>query len=354
MSLFEGDVSLNLDFVYNKAEFHFKSRTAYINPEDIHFDILEAVNRINFSTKLMSEIGVIRYAWGKGVFTNPTGFINPKKDPVETSKLFAGTPSVHIQFQTTPKSEALKNFAISLIAAFAPADINGELGKPEKTAYAAKIYFLFFDTDIDFMAYGGKEVPFRAGADISRNLGPAIEIHGEFVYYFNYIASYADASYNIKEDKINRFSALGGGKVVFPHDITLTLEYFYNGLGYNSSEYNNLQNYLNYSSATYNTSAALELEKLGSGTGGVFLKKHYFYANLVQTDFLAVKYLNVGASIILNLQDKSMVISPLISYSPFQNFELQVYFRFFTGKVKSEFGDNQNKYITGLKAKISF
>ena len=103
-----------------------------------------------------------------------------------------------------------------------------------------------------------------------------------------------------------------------------------------------------------NTALASSFDKLKTSTGKVFLSKHYIFFNFFQIDALGIKYLNLSLSFILNVLDKSIIVFPTLTYSPYQNIDIQLYFRIFLGRDSTEFGDYQNFFVLGLKVKISF
>ena len=54
--------------------------------------------------------------------------------------------------------------------------INTDFGIRNNTNYAGKLYFLLYDTDIDFMFQKGNSRPSRYGMDFSRNITSNFEI----------------------------------------------------------------------------------------------------------------------------------------------------------------------------------
>jgi hypothetical protein len=60
------------------------------------------------------------------------------------------------------------------------AGLNADFGTSEHLNPAAKIYFLYADTDIDLMMLGAGAKSARYGFDFSRNLGTNLEVHGEW------------------------------------------------------------------------------------------------------------------------------------------------------------------------------
>ncbi len=359
LNLFQGDLYLNLDFVYKKVEFHGKSRFQYINPDDLGFTFFELFNRINFSANIMFELGVIRFDWGKGYAWNPVGFVNPEKDPEDPSKLFQGEPAVHLQIQKSFNSKIIQAFAINFIGLPVFENLNNKFGRLERINFATKIYFLFLNTDIDFMFAYGKGGPYKIGVDLSRNIGEAVEIHGEFAYEFNFDYKHINSSFNLVSEEKNIISFLIGFRITFVSETTIILEYYYNGGGFDENHYNN---YYNYALSGYNdfinTSNTTTLSMIKNYQKNYFnnftLKRNYLYFKIQQKDMFALTYFNPYLFLIFNIDDKSLMLSPVLSYAPFQSLEFTLYINILIGKQKTEYGDKHNKFKTGFKFKVFF
>jgi hypothetical protein len=76
----------------------------------------------------------------------------------------------------------LKTFSFTPAIVPVYGDMNKEFGETGHLNVAARFYFLFLDTDIDFMFLsGGSRTP-RYGFDFSRNITSNLEIHGELAW----------------------------------------------------------------------------------------------------------------------------------------------------------------------------
>ena len=64
--------------------------------------------------------------------------------------------------------------------------VNNTFGDIDKLNFAGKLYFLFYDTDIDLIVLTGGSKTTRYGVDFSRNITTSLEIHGEFAFINNY------------------------------------------------------------------------------------------------------------------------------------------------------------------------
>jgi hypothetical protein len=356
---FQGDLNLNLDFVHNKVEFHLKTRTTYINPSQAEFNFLEGFGRVNFSNKVMFEMGAIRFNWGKGYAFNPAGFANPTKNPEDLNEQYSGKASAHLQFQTSVNTKALTSFALNAVVLPVFEEINEKYGRLKKMSYAGKVYFLLFGIDIDLMAYGTKGEPFKLGMDFSKDIGGGIAVHGEASYYFNSKYYIINSSLLLEEKEKNTYSLLIGAKIKFVTDTSITLEYYYNRAGMKPSDYRNYHDLAQASYQSYvSSSDDSMINTFNSYTSSYFgsknLGRNYVYFQIQQSDMFNLTYFNPYVSLIFNLDDRSMMIIPTLSYAPYQNMEFILYTMIAAGRAKTEYGDKKDNIKYGFRFKVFF
>jgi len=80
----------------------------------------------------------------------------------------------------------LKTFSFTPVLMPVYDHINDDFGKVDRLNFAAKTYFLLYDTDIDFVFLTGGSKTNRYGMDFSRNITSNFEIHGEFAFINDY------------------------------------------------------------------------------------------------------------------------------------------------------------------------
>lgn len=171
--------------------------------------------------------------WGKGYAWSPVGFVERPKDPND--------PELSREGYTVAAADFIRNFDGPLqTVAFTPvllpvgADVNSDFGKPDHVNVAAKLYFLYRDTDIDLVYLGrGSRTP-RFGVDFSRNLTSNLEIHGEWARIADFEQKVTDSSGTTTTQQ--RDSSLLGMRYLSENDTTLILEYYRNGTGYTQSQ----------------------------------------------------------------------------------------------------------------------
>ena len=122
--------------------------------------------------------------WGTGYAWNPTGFLNPPKNPADPTDRLSAYRGVDML-----KAEAFVHDGS--IAVYAVPH-----------AWAARAYKLIAGTDVSLVATRG-----NAGASVSRVFGDALELHAE----------------------VSHAQALAGGQYTFPHDVNLVVEVYHRG-----------------------------------------------------------------------------------------------------------------------------
>jgi len=125
--------------------------------------------------------------WGTGYAWNPTGFLNPPKNPADPTDRRSAYRGVDML-----KAEVFVRDAT--IAVYAVPH-----------SWAARAYKLIGGTDVSLVATRG-----NAGASVARVFGDALELHGE----------------------VSRSQALAGGQYTFPHDVNVVAEVYHRGGGH--------------------------------------------------------------------------------------------------------------------------
>ena len=128
------------------------------------------------------EAGKKNLKWGKGYAWNPVNFLDRAKDPNDPDLSLEGYVMATVDYVRSFDGP-LKTLAITPVLFPVYDHINDDLGRDNHLNVAAKIYLLFYDTDLDFIyAAGGTRTP-RYGVDFSRNLTTNFEVHGELALY---------------------------------------------------------------------------------------------------------------------------------------------------------------------------
>ncbi|MFC2170106.1 hypothetical protein ACFLRM_06055, partial [Acidobacteriota bacterium] len=200
--------------------------------------LYEAFLSVKPSLSFHLDIGKKRMKWGKGYAWNPVAFIDRPKNPNDPELALEGYVVLSINYIKSFQGK-LKTIAFTPVLIPVNEHINSTFGKPNQLNFGGKIYFLFYDTDIDLMFLSGGSGPARYGMDFSRNITSNFEIHGEFAYIPDYSKKVIHDDGGIGEEQYASINYLLGIRFLTMTNTTFFFEYFKNGNGYTFSEMRN-------------------------------------------------------------------------------------------------------------------
>jgi len=187
----------------------------------------------------------------------------------------------------------------------------GKYFRLDESAFLARVFGNIRDFDVALMAGRYREDAF-AGADFSGEAGPGIGIRGAAACYW-------------AENDNDFFQVVVGAEYRFENDLYLSAEYFYNGFGTPHS-------------SRYLTKVLSERIMQGDFYN---ISRHYLG---VLGSYEVTPLLIVSLAVIVNINDKSMLIDPTVIYSLGDNAEFVAGMVIATGRkarglrLKSEFG----------------
>ncbi|MDP2207559.1 MAG: hypothetical protein Q8K98_02130 [Bacteroidota bacterium] len=332
---------LNAEYKSGSVGFFMKTHATYFSDEEATVDLFEAYARYSPTLNTSLQIGKSIYNWGKGYAFNPVGYVNPLKDPENPELAQAGILSANVEYIKSFSSSSLQTFAAQALIIPAINTINNRFGEAKYTDVAAKLYFLFLDTDIDLMIYQGSRNPKRYGFDVSKNIMENLEFHTEFGLTRNADRYFIDDGVLSREHG-DVYSYLVGIRYLSIWNTTVIAEYYRNGFGLSKTEYESYYNYL-INGLAIGTPVAIQ-QTLG-------ISQTYFKSNTSMQDYLYVKltqpepfdllYFTPSVYTIYNLQDNSFLLSTNFTYKPETNLEFIIWYTSMFGKEASEFGSRQ-------------
>ena len=182
--------------------------------------------------------------------------------------------------------------------------------------FAAKLYLLYRDTDIDIAAFAGDSRTARYGVDFSRNLASHIEVHAEYAFLTRIRQNYLDGSgtVSMRERSVSQY--LLGLRYLTENDITAIVEYYHNGAGFSGTEldrfYRRVDDALaSESDHALDTARALSKKGYASAQAG----SNYLYLKVNQKEPFDILYFTPGLIAIVNLDDQSFSVSPELAYT---------------------------------------
>lgn len=340
-------------FVRTNTEY----RNSYLG-EDQNTTVFEGFLSLKPSSSLTIDMGKKTLKWGKGYAWNPVAFVDRPKDPDE--------PEQNLEGFIVASADYIKSFqgplkTVSFTPVLIPVSkhVNDTFGEINKLNFAGKLYFLFYDTDIDLMILTGGSKTTRYGVDFSRNITTNFEIHGEFAFINDYKKRVIDSNGNNFEMNYDAKSYLIGIRYLTEKEATLILEYYRNGTGFTSAEMKDYFSFINKGYDSYiSTGSDTLLKKAVTITEGNYGRpnpmRDYVYLRASQKEPFDILYFTPSLTWIFNITDKSFSVSPELLYTGITNLEFRLKAAYISGERLSEYGEKQNDYRVELRARYFF
>ena len=362
--LWEANGRVQLEGSYEKSIFRMFAR---LNTDLQYNDHTHAVERTTFYEAYASakpadsfkiDAGKKTMKWGKGYAWNPVAFADRTKDPDD--------PELALEGYIVGTADYIRSFdgplkTVSVTPVIFPVydHVNGDFGNSDKLNVAGRLYFLFYDTDLDFIFMTGGSRPDRYGFDFSRNLSTSLEIHGEYAWLQHSrknVVNAAGATAIIEENE-HRF--LVGLRHLTSFDLTTIIEFYHQSNGFNRDEMKNFYSLIhqgfNAYQATGNTAGlARAMQLADSGYARPNAMRNYLYIRLSQKEPFDILYFTPSLTCMMNTDDLSASIMPELLYTGITNVELRLRAAVLTGGGDSEFGEKQNRYRIELRAGFYF
>jgi hypothetical protein len=302
--------------------------------------------------------------WGTGYAFNPTGVVEPRRDPADPSDRLN-------QYQGLKMLAVDAFYRQSSLTLVYSNDVTYNRGlKWAADEYAVRFYSLVQGADVSLVAHWKEKEKNQFGFNFAYTYGDHWEFHSEFLgqrgtdkYYHNILfqdsvpSSYQAYPYQKKYDNSGKifYQLLLGGKYTFQNGLDLTLEYFRNEEGLTSAQWNRWYSFLLNQKAKmeqfppdpdavpYFFSALNTLGSRGTMQNYGFLRATY--------PFL---YSTAEVIIFMNLDDLSGVVIPAYTVRVNNHLSLWVRYSHYLGDADSEFGILFIKSELNLGCRISF
>lgn len=320
--------------------------------------VYEAYLSVKPSFSLSIDAGKKTLKWGKGYAWNPVAFVDRPKNPDDPALNLEGFIVASADY-TRSLEGPLKTFSFTPVLIPVYGEMNDDFGDDHRLNFAGKLYFLYYDTDIDLMFLAGDSKTPRYGFDFSRNILANFEIHGEFAYIKDYKQNVIDQDGRTFETESHVRSYLLGLRYLSALDTTYILEYYHNGTGLTEGEIKDYFSYIDNGYDLYlSTGNDARLKKASSlsqgGYGKINPMKDYLYLRISQKEPFDILYFTPSMTWIFNVNDQSFSLSPELLYAGITNLELRLKGTFIAGERLSEYGEKQNDYKVELRARYYF
>jgi hypothetical protein len=333
--------------------------------------LYEGLLSLKPSDSLSMDIGKKVFKWGKGYAWNPVAFLDRPKDPND--------PDLALEGFWAMTGDYIKSFSgplktVSFTPVFLPVtrqinnDFVGGLANPagksaasvsDQANVAGKLYFLLYDTDIDFIYFTGGSKTTRYGMDFSRNIGTSLEVHGELAFTEDFTKQVVDSSGNVSNKDSDGTSYLLGVRYLSEKLTTYLLEYYHNGTGYTKGEMSDFFSFVdqgyNQFLTTGNPSLISRASNLAQGNYGRNTPgTDYLYLRASQQEPFDILYFTPAVTMITNLKDQSLTLTPELLYTGITNWEFRLKTFFITGRENTEFGEKPNDFKIEFRIRYFF
>jgi hypothetical protein len=320
--------------------------------------LFEGYASLKPSPSVAVDLGKKVVKWGKGYAWNPVAFVDRPKNPEDPEEALEG---FYLATGNVIRSFAgpLKTVAFTPVILPVYEHVNDDFGQKNHINFAAKLYVLLYDTDIDLMAFTGGSRTARYGVDFAKNLQTNLEIHGEWAYLTNVETRFVNEQGQLFSRTADVMSYLLGIRYLTPWETTFIVEYYYNGTGFMQSEVQDFVTFVDDSYATFQrTGNASGLERAQTLAQGVYGRpnpmRHYLYFRTSQKEPFDILYFTPALTSIVNLTDGSFNVIPELIYSPITNLELRVRGVGLFGGQGTDYGERQNDYRLELRVRYFF
>lgn len=316
--------------------------------------LYEGFGRYQPNSRFTAEAGKRVLRWGKGYAWNPIGFVERPKDPNDPDLSREGFVLATLDFIKSYTSD-LQTVAVTPVLLPVTEDINQDYGETDKYNVAAKVYFLYKNTDIDVAVLGEGSRSGRIGVDASRNITTNFEIHGEWAHLRETQKRIIGSNGESAIETSAADQLLLGLRYLSQTETTYILEYYYNSAGYSETQLKDF--YQNIRTAYEQGDLPLLSTYLRAGAAQYLQRnpgKHYLYLRVSNKEPFDILYFTPAITLIANLEDQSYSLTPELLYTGINNLELRLKAFILNGDAFTELGEKPNNNKLEIRARYYF
>jgi hypothetical protein len=307
---------------------------------------------------LTLETGKLALKWGKGYAWNPVAFVERLKDPNDPELAREGFWMATGDWVRTFEGP-LKTVAFTPVILPTGQDVNSDYGRRGHTNVAAKLYLLWYDTDIDLVYLAGGSRTRRFGFDFSRNVTSNLEIHGEWAHVSDSERRVVSPTGTPGVVKNDAASYLLGVRYLTANDATWILEYYRNEAGYTQREMQDFFTFVDDGLGRFqSTGSTSVLERAKAAASAGYARpqamNRYAYLRVSQKDPFDILYFTPAITSIVNLSDGSFSVTPELLYTGITNVELRLRMFLLQGGENTDFGEKPNSRRVEFRARLYF
>jgi len=357
----EGYLALLVDLTYRKGIFEavlepFLDYVVSPFESNSGINLFQGYLSLKPSESLTFYAGKRTLRWGKGYAWSPVALVERQKNPNEPDLAREGYWMITANY-TKSYSGILKTLSLTPVIIPVSRSLNQVFSPTNGLKLAGKIYFLFWDTDIDMLFLSGKSQPLKLGFDFSRNLQSNWEIHGEISCVQDLDRKKILKNGNIQTEISNVLTYLLGMRYLTEEETTYILEYYHNGAGFDKDEFSDFYSLVEIGYDRYllfgDAGQIKQAAALGSYQGFTPMTD-YLFLRIMQKDAFGVLYMIPALTAIANLLDGSTSVAPELTYKGITNLELRLKAAILLGGKGYEFGEKPNRYRVEARIRYFF
>lgn len=298
------------------------------------------------------DVGKRSLRWGKGYAFSPVSFLERPKDPAD--------PELSREGFVMAVAEVVRSFggplrALALTAVVLPTTwgVNPDFGPSGDVDVAVKLYGLLLDTDVDLLYGALGEQGQRLGADVSRNLGSNLEVHGEWALAIDAPRVVLREGNGLAAERRSASSYLVGLRYLTERETTVIVEYLHAGGGYGAAELQRFYELVR-ASATDPALSGLAARAAAQGYGRPSALRDYAYVRISQSEPFDVLYVTPSLTAIVDAAEGSFTLVPEVLYTGFEDLELRLRAAVNRGGASTEFGEKVVSARVELRARYFF
>jgi len=360
-TLTQGNFALLADFSYRKGIFEaliepYLDSTLSPQENDVSGELFQGYLSLKPSVAFSLYAGKRTLRWGKGYAWSPTALVERPKNPNEPDLAREGYWMIAADY-TKSFTGALKTLSFTPVIIPVSQSVNPDFSSKDGLNFAGKLYLLFLDTDIDLLILTGKSQKTQFGLDFSRNLRSDWEIHGEIAVLRDLERRTVDDKGQMHKGMFDATRYLLGLRYLSGAETTYILEYYHNGIGFDSNQMADFYSFVNIAYERYlatrddlDLKAGAELKSYS----GFSPMTDYLFLRIIQKDAFGILYFFPAVTVMANLSDMSASLAPELTYKGFTNFELRLKAFVLTGKSGEDFGEKPNRFRLELRVRYFF
>ena len=282
------------------------------------------------------ELGKRVLRWGKGYAFNPVALLERAKDPENPEANREGLWLGRAVW-LFGSFAGFKSSSLNLIYLPVGDNINDDYqpGAKEDNIWGGRLYALIGTTDLDLYAVRWSKNEISAwGGDFASNLTVNFEIHGEYI--------------TTEKKGDNKQESLLGLRYLTDNEITWISELFHNSAGLTSRESSTL-----FDKIRHNPKHNVKLYR-NQLQQAKTLNKNYSYLKVSIKEPFDLLYFTPSLAWLKNLDDQSYNLIAQTTYTPDNNWNIQLSGQYLAGGRYSQYGENPIQNRFELTASYSF